>query len=276
MDRGRIITTREAILQRMVEYFRPKPEVSALFLSGSLASGTADPYSDIDFRVVVQTDAFDRFVRHHRAFAREWGDFLFNNGGARVSVSHFRPFNKVDIYYYKTDEMRPTPWLAKPTRVLHDPEGLIERLIQESQGLTFRVPAAEVDLSISIGLGCTHEVYRRLMRVELMSAQTSLDRLRNAIIDADDYLRAGPALGATGFAHFEERGTPEIVQALSQSYVPLDSEAILRALKDLIRVYRRQVESLRQAFGLKRDPEADRFGLQVIDNELPPEAEAFI
>lgn len=42
--------------------------------------------------------------------------------GASHCVSHFRPFNKIDIFYLNRAAFQLSPWLAQPVTVLHDPE----------------------------------------------------------------------------------------------------------------------------------------------------------
>jgi hypothetical protein len=50
ITREELVLAREALLDRTVAFFALQPEVTGIFLSGSLAAGSADAYSDIDLR----------------------------------------------------------------------------------------------------------------------------------------------------------------------------------------------------------------------------------
>lgn len=51
------------LLERVMELFTTSPAVSHLLVRGSLASGTADRLSDVDFVVAVRDSSFPQFVR---------------------------------------------------------------------------------------------------------------------------------------------------------------------------------------------------------------------
>jgi hypothetical protein len=70
------------------------------------------------------------------------------------------------------------------------------------------------DFSISKGLSATHETYRRAMRGELICAQTLLDKLRQHVMQADDWL-FGRTPRTAVFAKFERRGDQETLAALA-------------------------------------------------------------
>lgn len=51
MDLHEVIKEREKTLERIIVTFHNMDGIIGMFLSGSLADGTSDEYSDIDFRV---------------------------------------------------------------------------------------------------------------------------------------------------------------------------------------------------------------------------------
>ncbi|BAY48537.1 hypothetical protein SAMD00079811_61620 [Scytonema sp. HK-05] len=53
---------RQLLLDRVVEYFLAKQGIEVLFVQGSVASGSTDEFSDIDFRVVVQPEFYEHFL----------------------------------------------------------------------------------------------------------------------------------------------------------------------------------------------------------------------
>lgn len=61
-----------------MDRFTHDPAVAGMFLGGSLASGTADAWSDIDLRVVVRPERHAGFVEQRLDIPRAWDGFLFN------------------------------------------------------------------------------------------------------------------------------------------------------------------------------------------------------
>src|SRR5437762_13995526 len=78
MTEDLLIGSRDRLLSFAHQYFASNIDVVGLFLSGSLAAGTADAYSDIDLRVVVQPEKHRWFVERRRDIPANWPDFLFN------------------------------------------------------------------------------------------------------------------------------------------------------------------------------------------------------
>ena len=134
-----LVAGRERLLATAVNRFTHAPAVVGLFLGGSLASGTADAWSDIDLRMVVRPERHAGFVERRLDIPRAWDGFLFNEwlDGASHCVSHFRPFNKIDIFYLNRAAFQPSPWLAQPATILHDPEMVVADGVARSRELRF-------------------------------------------------------------------------------------------------------------------------------------------
>ncbi|MCG8270398.1 nucleotidyltransferase domain-containing protein [Aquamicrobium sp. NLF2-7] len=154
MDERSLIDARDKLLETAVGFFSADPAVVGVFLGGSLAAGSADAWSDIDLRVVVTSDRHSHYVDQRREIPKQWSGFLFNEWvpGAQHCVSHFRPFGKIDIFYYDAAALTPSPWYRLPIRILHDPEGFVADLVERSAELSFTVSADDLDFSISKGL----------------------------------------------------------------------------------------------------------------------------
>ncbi|WP_200841175.1 nucleotidyltransferase domain-containing protein [Geminicoccus flavidas] len=221
MDMKSLTAARCNLLAAALDDFTSRREVVGVFLGGSLAADTADAYSDVDLRVVVTADSHARFVEQRREIPKRWPGFLFNEWlpGTQHCVSHFRPFGKIDIFYYNANVVRPSPWLGLPTKVLFDPQGVIADLIDRSRVLRFTVSEDDVDVSISKGLAAAHEAYRRAKRGELFYAHTLLDELRQHVIQADDWLW-NRAPDAALIAKVDVRVSDPVRTALAASYPP--------------------------------------------------------
>jgi hypothetical protein len=265
MEATDVVAGRDALLSIACRAFIEAPDVIAVFLAGSLAAGTADTYSDIDLRVVVTPEKHGWFVEHRRDIPKTWPGFLFNEWLPRAQhcVSHFRPFNKIDIFYYSADALQPSPWYTLPIKVMYDPHGAVATLLERSKGLRFEVSEDEVDFSISKALAAAHEAFRRARRGELFYAQTLLDEFRQHIMRADDLLFDRPP-HVTLRIKFDQRGSESVLVALSQSFCALDAVSIERSVVDLARLYRDQLSKLHDKFNLHRPLGNDLASLAVI------------
>lgn len=256
---------RNDLLATVVDWFKKDQDVLGIFLGGSLAAETDDAYSDIDLRIVVKPERHQHFVEQRREMPRQWPGFLFNEWLANTQhcVSHFQPFGKIDLFYFNVATLTPSPWYRLPIRILHDPRGIVADLVRRSEALPFTVGKDDVDLSISKGLAATHETYRRAKRGELFYAQTLLDELRHRMMQADDWLH-DRSPETTVMAKFEKRASGDILSVLAASYCLCESDAILAALRSLVRVYRNQVLALHEKFQLSRPLKNDMTALDMV------------
>lgn len=140
---------------------------------------------------------------------------------------------------------------------------MIAALLAQSKALEFRTSVEDIEHSISKGLAAAHEAYRRAKRGEFLYAQTLLDELRQHIMKADDLLFGRTPYTAV-YAKFDERGSPEVIEALAASFCGYDGPAIESALGRVVRFYRRQVVALHEKFPLVRPLESDLAALDVI------------
>ncbi|OHV79006.1 nucleotidyltransferase domain-containing protein [Rhizobium sp. LCM 4573] len=260
-----LIAARDELVETAVRFFSSDPAVTGIFLGGSLAAGSADAFSDIDMRIVVKPDRHKHYVDQRREIPKAWPGFLFNEWvpGARHCVSHFRPFGKIDIFYYDASTLAPSPWYRLPIRILHDPDGIVAELVEHSQGLSFSVSEDDIDFSISKGLAAAHETYRRAQRGELFYAHSLLDELRQHIMHADDWLHDRTP-ETTVMAKFERRASPTVLAALKSSYAPCKAEAILPALRLLTGFYRGQLMELHGKFAISRKLAFDIEALDIV------------
>ncbi len=265
LDERSLTAARERLLETALRFFSRDPAVVGVFLAGSLAAGTADAWSDIDLRVVVRSDRLGFYVDRRREIPKQWPGFLFNEWvpGAQHCVSHFRPFGKIDIFYYDAAALTPSPWYRLPNSILHDPEGIVADLVERSQGLPFTVSDDDLDFSISKGLAAAHETYRRARRGELFYALSLLDELRQHIMHADDWLHDRTPETVV-VAKFDMRGSRAILAALKASYSPCEADAIMSALRLLAETYRGQLAELHGKFGLARPLASDLEALDIV------------
>ena len=241
-----------------------------VFLGGSVASGTADAWSDIDLHVVVCPERHAAFVEWRLDIPRAWDGFLFNEwlDGASHCVSHFRPFNKIDIFYLNRAAFQPSPWLPQPVTILYDPEMVVAGVVARSHGLRFTPALDEVERTISKGLAAAHEAYRRMRRGELVYAQSLLDELRQCMTVLDDVLHGRPPHSVV-LSRWETRASDALRKTVVASYPGLDAAGIGQALGCLANEYRRQIIAVHGAFALERFLAQHLEALDLVLNALP-------
>ena len=112
----------EESIQNMIAYYRKDPDISALFLIGSVATGTERPDSDLDGVAIVPQEYYDRKKAADDAMAAVWGECTYEHGYFDV---HFKTRDQIkEILDHGTEPMRNMFSRARPL-FCDDPE-LIE------------------------------------------------------------------------------------------------------------------------------------------------------
>jgi len=256
---------RERLLDRAVNYFLVKKGVESIYIQGSVAAGLIDEFSDIDLRVIIQPELYEQYVSERFSAPKYWGEWLYNEWTENfwVCVSHFKPLNKIDVFYFKPEHLQSSPWYLLPTQVIYDPNNLVQQAISASAGMEFILDAEEVERLISKGLAYAEEVYRRVIRDELFYAQSLLDGFRAILMRIDDNFRKSPSPSDSA-SHFEQRGSQALIEILQDSYTPLNRQLMLHALSKLLKIYQNQVLKLHAVLSMERDRESDLYCIDTI------------
>ena len=173
----------EKMNQAITRDLTEDPYVLAFFYGGSVAKGNADLYSDLDLRIVVEDEHFEEYRQNKKERARRWGEVLFYEDfpWAAHSVAHYVDFVKVDSFYYKKTDLRPSLYLKQENKIIYDPHKIVERVVHESQTLSYQLTEENFEIWRGKFFAHMHEVYRRVKREELYYALSSLDMLRWSI-----------------------------------------------------------------------------------------------
>ena len=213
-----------------------------LALTGSLTKGTADQYSDLDFQVVIASET-------SLAEARSWviecvsssGQLLASFPATHLGLPNLLIFFlqvesqivKVDVHLFPIDEFRTLP---QPV-ILFDPEnqfvGSPLRGESEASQLAFTPNFADLYQKFS---GLTWYTYTKLARGEYLETVDALDTMRSqALLPCLQFIEYLPF---EGYRHLETRLSEGFLLALRQTYPShLQRDEILRALKDLVRIF---------------------------------------
>lgn len=266
---AQIQRAREEMLERVVEFFSTQQGVVGLLLVGSIPNGSADAYSDIDLRVFTTPETHADFVNKRLETPLQWGELLFNEwrDGTEVCVSHFRPFIKIDVFYWNADEVNPSPWFNLPSTILLDRDNALKSFLASCAGMQFDKPANnEISRIISKALACAHESLRRARRGELYYAQSMLERVREYLVQMEDWINQFEPEQTTDLK-LEKRISPRLQQVLTQAYPPLDAQKIEDSLVVVCTLLLDQMVDLHKFFKLDRNYEMDMVAVKLVVNK---------
>jgi predicted nucleotidyltransferase len=261
-----LVHARVRLLERTVSFFADQPDVLGIFLAGSLPAGSADAYSDIDLRIIATPEGQVRLLNGRLEWPARWGDLLFNEwlDGTHHCVSHFRPFLKIDVFYWTPAIFRPSPWFRMPAQVFLDRDGLLGAVLAQSRSLAFPPPSPdEVSRIVSKALAGAHEVVRRARRGELHFAHSLLDELRSHMARLDFWIQ-GFEPSAPHDLKWAVRLSPALTDAFARSYVGLDADEVDDAVVALGQVLAQQIRELHRKVELNRNLATDLGAVELV------------
>jgi hypothetical protein len=261
-----LVQARELLLGRTVSFFAGQPDVVGIFLAGSLPAGSADAYSDIDLRIIATPEGHVRLVKGRLEWPTQWGDLLFNEwlDGTLHCVSHFRPFLKLDVFYWTPALFRPSPWFGMPATVFVDRQGLVQTVLGQSRSLAFSTPSPdEVSRTLSKALAGVHEVVRRVRRGELYFAQSLLDEVRSNMARLDAWIQ-GLEPTVPPDLKMAARLSPALASAFARSYVRLNAVDLDDAVVGLSNLLAQQIREVHRKFELNRLLSSDLSAVELV------------
>lgn len=250
---------RKIMLQKIEQDLINDENVLSVFYGGSIGNGNTDIYSDIDLRIVVKDEEFERYRKNKKERAKNWGEVLYFEDfpWATHSVAHYDTFIKVDTFYYKTVDIQPSIWLQNIS-IAHDKKGFIEKIREKSQKLFYCPTVQDVELWRSKFFSYVHEVYRRVNRQELYYALKCLDNLRMSMVTAW-YMDKGLQPNAFGdWAKYEgERSKLERWQLshLADWYSSREPDNLMKVIELIIPEFKKVHKGLCAKVEIEENPE---------------------
>jgi len=229
-------------LQKTVERFRAMcqadPRIVAAFVGGSLATGTADEYSDIDVYLIIADEAYASFLADRAAFMRQLGEPVF--------LEDFDGFGFDMVLFIFEDGIKGELALAKASSFLHIHEGPYRVLVDETgllKGIAFpieRVPIEEQRRNLIAHLRFFWRGFlvmsQALGRGNLLSAATYLEGVRRRLVSvcrlSVDFQDGG------GHPRLEAMLSPHLQEALCDTFPPVEREAIVKAARRMADLFR--------------------------------------
>lgn len=233
--------------------------VLAIFYGGSIGNEDTDLFSDIDLRIVVKDAIFEEYRLHKKERAKNWGRVLFFEDfpWANYSTAHYKGFIKVDSFYYKTIDIKPSIWLQK-LKIVQDPTGLIENVLKQSNTLVYSPSYIEIEQWRTKFFAHLHEAYRRVMRNEIYYALRCIDNLRLSMITAW-YMEAAIQPNTFGdWAKLEgERSklNDSQLSLLAQWHCSREQNDLLKVMRNIVPEFTKIHKKLCDKYEIEENPE---------------------
>ncbi|MCO7125453.1 hypothetical protein NIE88_06680 [Sporolactobacillus shoreicorticis] len=137
-------------------------------------------YSDIDLRIITQSDQLKSLTDHKIEMASKWSDILFieNAHFSRLLVVHYTNFIKMDLFFYTPEMIRPSVWLQKIKIIKDSESGFLQNTAKKSKEMKYDYTTQDYFDWRNKCFAHVHEAYRRSMRGEYYYALHDLDALR--------------------------------------------------------------------------------------------------
>ncbi len=206
----------------------------AAWVSGSIATGNADAWADIDLRIVVVPDHYESILARRYEIPRTWGNVAFEEEVPRdnLAILHFRPFFKVDIFYYRPTDLAPSTYLLLPQMILHDPDGILADVVSRSEELPPDANQQSLSYLKTRAVAAAGEVRRKLLRNELLYAQAYLLELREWIVQIHQY-KTGADRHQAPLQYAEQVAPKDFRRALLAYDHGMSKEGLEAAMRDL-------------------------------------------
>ncbi|WP_409292892.1 hypothetical protein [Peribacillus sp. SCS-37] len=182
---------REDLLNAIEKDLLNDENIKGVFYGGSLGNKNTDLYSDIDLRIVVKDEYYEEYRLNKRQRAKNWGKVLFFEDfpWTTHSIAHYDTFLKVDTFYYKAHDVKPSVWLQN-IKIVRDTESFLKGVLEKSSKLSYSPNVQEVEIWRTKYFAYVHEAYRRVIRKEIYYALHCLDNLRLSMVSGW-YMEAG-------------------------------------------------------------------------------------
>lgn len=234
-------------------------DIIAVFYGGSCGNQYSDNYSDLDLRIVVTDESFEKYRKDKKNRAAKWGEVLFYEDVSytNYTITHYTNFVKVDTFYFRLKDILPSISL-KNIEIVFDSSELLEDIFKKSQTLTFEPTPEDVELWRTMFFATLHETYRRVMRGEIYYALHCLDSLRFFMATAW-YMDVGIEPNSLGDWSKIEGPRSQLqdwqLVELAKWGASRDPKEIMSVVKLIGPEFKRIHESLCNSVGMKQDAE---------------------
>jgi predicted nucleotidyltransferase len=247
----------DAVLARFVEVCSSDPRIVAAFLEGSIVTGKADAYSDIDLCLIAEDDAYDAVLAERASIIRKLGDPLFLENFGNEAITFFILPDGTEGELSFGRESRLDEVIHGPYRALLDTKGILEGAEAGSPEPDRTTQAEELrrilywfwhDLShFTAALGRGHLWWAAGQLEALRRYCINLVRIEGGVNAQDEpYEKLDRAISTTE------------LNALRSTFPPIEHGPMLQAGLDLLTFYRKRAPRVARGHGLTYPSQLER------------------
>jgi predicted nucleotidyltransferase len=255
-----------AVVERFTHACQADQRVLAAFLGGSLASDTADDWSDLDLYIVAEDEEYEAFFRDRQAFVRQFGDpvWLEDFNGFGFDMVLFVLADGVDgelAFGRATDFQRIH---AGPFQTLLDRRGLLTKRVFPF--FTPDVTEQKAELRRLIGWFWREiSLYARARaRRRRWDAFSHLEQTRVRCVNI---VRAQSQYMASleGYEKVEQVVSSSLLSPLEATFVPLELSAMDEAVERLAQFFREVAPLVAARWNIPSPSELERVALRQLE-----------
>ena len=243
------------------------PDVVGMALGGSFAQGRPDEYSDLDLKIVVEDESFDRALGRRRELAEACGHVVaaFTGGHVgeeRMLITLYDDLLHVDFLVVGLSDLAEQNH-GRTVHVLWERDG---RLSQVLPGEPAHDPAADLEWMEARMWTWVWYTHSKILRGELYEAIDALNVVRGWVLFRLTALRAGEPTRGARFA--EERIGDRADEFARTVAGPRDREPLLEGLRASVRLYLEMADPLLERHDLEKAHEARAVVLEALERGL--------
>jgi predicted nucleotidyltransferase len=243
----------KAKLENASAFTRTMPGVIGLVVSGSLATGMADAYSDLDLKVVTRDELHDEAVEHLDELMHACGVKV-----ARFTAEHVGHPGMLIVLY--DDLIHIDFYLVRLGELSAKNEGMASWVVwAEDDAIAAalggpadeaRVDLAWIEARMWTWVWYTHS---KILRGELYEALDALQYLRGNVLFA---LLAETAGRRPYGSRRAEQHVGELGPLFARTVPPLEQDPVMDALRATVELYLKLADPLLEQRGVERDEDA--------------------
>lgn len=240
----------KGVVERFTDLCQADPRVVAAFVGGSLATGTADEYSDLDLYLITADEGYASFFAERAAFMLQLGEPVyledFDGFGFDMVLFMFADGSKGELGLAKVSRFRHIH--GGPYRVLVDKAGLLKGVTFPVDQIAPEEQRRNLERAITSFWRCLNLLVGALGRGRLLTAAEYLEGLRRPLLQV---CRMSVDFADGGNHPAAEALLPEhLVAALSRTYPRLDRQEMVAAAREALRLFQEVAKPLAAAHGV--------------------------
>jgi len=241
-------STQEIILQKVKSLIEDDPRLIGMWTVGSMATGKADKYSDLDLYLLVEKDNYDQVYSERTSFAEKIGKVLstFEVEWPNCQLYGVILDNciEVDLCYCKPEQLE----IFGPYKIVVDKRGNLQELLSKhtisyetdvKKHLTEHLDFAAYDLLHAVNMLGRGEYWSSIRQIELLRKRIiSIVGLRTKTDVEEEYRK------------LESLVNNEVNRSLQKTLCKYNFESIAEAIHTAAVIFMQEAQGLCQSEGM--------------------------